>query len=164
MLGLSLRHVCKPLKRNWTAPYVRHHLNSKMILSSLPTKFKVLRVWCEDLQKQFSIREKVLWPKVWTSSLSRLRSLRFSVQSFISYLASKELPEEMQLVYNSSQPSCETSGKTIVPVVSFKFKLEKLRAFSVCCGYYFKLLRMACQWSRHHLYSKCLHVQLCIPV
>lgn len=83
--------------------------------------------------------------KVWTSSLSRLRSLRFSVQSFISYLASKELPDEMQLVYNSSQPSCETSGKTIVPVVSFKFQLEKLRAFSVCCGDYFKLLRMACQ-------------------
>lgn len=92
-------------------------------------------------------RKGFMTKEVWTSSLSRLRSLRFSVQSFISYLASKELPDEMQLVYNSSQPSCETSGKTIVPVVSFKFKLEKLRAFSVCCGYYFKLLRMACQWS-----------------
>lgn len=91
-------------------------------------------------------RKGFMTKKVWTSSLCRLRSLRFGVQIFISYLASKELPDEMQLVHNSSQPSCDTSGKTIVPVVPFKLKLEKLRAFSVL-WLYFKLRRMACQWS-----------------
>lgn len=105
------------------------------LLSSLPTKFKVLTKSDVNFQKTiFRPREGFMTKKkscsVWTSSLPHLRSLRFSVPSFIGYLASKELPEEMQLVYNSSQPWYETCGKTLGPVVLFRFMFEKLGGVS----------------------------------
>lgn len=46
-----------------------------------------------------------------------LRSLWSSVQSFTGNLASKELPDEIQVVKSSSQHRGETSVETILPVV-----------------------------------------------